>query len=76
MKAIVATAIVTALLATSAVAAPRAPRGQQFDQVRGQAYDADAYRSGVVMSGDRVLGQDPDPAVRTQLRQQGDISAN
>ncbi len=73
MKVILATAVSAALLiATPALAAKRVANGQARAQSGEVLY---APQAPAVISGDKVLGQDPDPTIRTQIMQQGDISA-
>jgi len=64
MKTFVATAAAAALLiATPAFAAKRVSHPA-------------APPANLVISGDKVIGQDPDPTIRTGIMQQGDISPN
>ena len=75
MKAILATALTAAtMLATPALAASQV---HHTSQARAQYNTERGVRpSDAVVSANRVLGQDPDPNIRTQLIHEGEVSAN
>ena len=76
MKTLLATLAAVTLLASPALAAPR-----QYRAAAAPGYDAlntqaPVPQAGVVVSANRVLGQDPDQNIRTQLLHEGEVSSN
>jgi len=71
MKSKLVIAAAVALAASPVLAAPRhrAPVGNQPMNAYGAASSAQSYanRGDVVMFGNRVVGEDPDPNIRTQM---------
>jgi hypothetical protein len=74
MKTLLATLAAVTLLASPALAAPRHYRAAPgYDALNTQPL---ASQAGVVVSANRVLGQDPDQNIRTQLIHEGEVSSN
>ena len=79
MKAILATALTAAtMVATPALAASQVHHASQARAQYNAQYNTEmgVRPSNAVVSANRVLGQDPDPNIRTQLIHEGEVSAN